>query len=278
MREGRSTADPRGIILKSPREIEMMRTAGRLVRDVLTKMEEMADVGVTTAQMNSAAEEIIREVGATPLFKGVQTREARFPFPAVLCTSINEQVVHGIPSKRALRSGDVVSIDCGVRLKGYCGDSAVTIPVGEVAQEVRYLLAVTRRALELVIERVSPGRMWSEIARELQAFVESHRLSVVRDFVGHGIGRGLHEEPKVPNYWDRRRKKNRDFELVKGMVIAVEPMVNLGSHKVEYGDSDRWVVVTKDRRCAAHYEHTIAVTDSGCDVLTRGDVAPARVT
>ena len=267
--------NPRGIVLKSPREIELMRVAGQLVRRVLAKMEEMADVGMTTAQMNAVAEEIIRQAGATPLFKGVENPEARFPFPAALCTSINEQVVHGIPGGRELCLGDVVSVDCGVRLNGYCGDSALTIAVGEVSDEVRHLMAVTRRALEMVIEDVKPGRMWSEIATELQSFVESNRLSVVRDFVGHGIGRRLHEEPKVPNYWDRRGK-NRDFQLVEGMVLAVEPMVTLGSHAVEYGDSDRWVVVTKDRLFAAHYEHTIAVTSSGCDVLTQGDAAAAR--
>lgn len=267
---GSSRAGTAGIVLKSAREIGLMRAAGGLVRSVLSKMEEMAGVGVTTAELNAVAEEIICQAGATPLFKGVCNQEAKFPFPAALCTSINEQVVHGIPSERPLCDGDVVSIDCGVLLQGYCGDSAVTIPIGEVSPEVSRLLSVTRRSLEMVIERVKPGRMWSEIARDLQKYVEGHGFSVVRDFVGHGIGREMHEEPKVPNYWDRRGR-NRDFELLAGMVIAVEPMVNMGSHKVEFGDRDGWVVVTKDRMCAAHYEHTLAVTSSGCEVLSRGE-------
>jgi len=201
--------------------------------------------------------------------------DARFPFPAALCTSVNEQVVHGIPGDRALRNGDIVSIDCGVRLGGYCGDAAVTIAIGQVAPEVARLMRVTLRSLELAIERSRPGVMWSEIARAVQSFVEGERFSVVRDFVGHGIGRDLHEDPKVPNYWDRKRR-NKDFRLVEGMVLAIEPMVNMGTAAVEYGDGDRWVVVTKDRRAAAHYEHTIAITAAGCDVLTRGNGVMAR--
>lgn len=268
-------AKTRGIVLKSAREIELMREAGALVHRVLGALEDMAHVGVTTAQMNAAAERIIDEAGATPLFKGVVNKEARFPFPASLCASVNEQVVHGIPNDRKLLEGDIVSVDCGVRLRGYCGDAAVTIPIGEVSDRVSHLMAVTRQALDLAIERIRPGVKWSRIATEIQAFVEGEGLSVVRDFVGHGIGRGMHEEPKVPNYWDRKRK-TADFELVEGMVIAVEPMVNLGGAAVEYGDRDRWVVVTKDRKAAAHYEHTVAVTSDGCDVLTDGRVPAMR--
>lgn len=258
-----------GIILKSAREIELMRNAGRVVHGVLAKMHELAKPGVSTAELNAVAEEMISQAGGTALFKGVKNPQAKFPFPAALCTSINEELVHGVPGDRALREGDVVSVDCGVRLAGYCGDSATTIAIGNVAAETAHLVDVTRRALALAIELVRPGRMWSEVARKVQQFVENERLSVVRDFVGHGIGREMHEEPKVPNFWGGAGRQ-RDFELVTRMVLAIEPMVNLGTHHVEYADGDRWAVVTRDRKNAAHFEHTVAVTDSGADVLTNG--------
>lgn len=259
----------RGIILKSPREIELMRCAGRVVHQVLTRMHELVRPGVATRDLNQAAEEMIARAGAKALFKGVVNPQARFPFPAALCTSVNEELVHGIPGDRVLDEGDIISVDCGVRLNGYCADSATTIPVGRVDADVDRLLEVTRGALALAIAGVRPGRRWNEIAREMQAFVEKARFSVVRDFVGHGIGRDMHEEPKVPNYWARSQER-LDFDLVPNLVIAVEPMVNMGSHKVEFGGSDGWVVVTRDRQYAAHFEHTIAVTPHGADVLTDG--------
>lgn len=249
--------------------MELMRVAGRVVFRVLTRMRELARPGVTTAELNAVAEEIIDEVGGIALFKGVENPQARFPFPAALCTSVNEELVHGVPSDRVLVSGDVLSIDCGVQLAGYCGDSATTIPIGDVSEETDRLLDVTRRALAVAVEEMRPGRMWSEIARKMQSLVEEGGFSVVRDFVGHGIGRGMHEEPKVPNYW-RADQRSMDFELLPGMVLAVEPMVNQGTHLVDYGDEDRWVVVTRDRKRAAHFEHTLAVTDDGVDVLTDG--------
>ena len=259
----------RGIILKSGREIELMRAAGRVVYQVLQRMRELAAPGVTTGGMNTIAEEIIDASGGVALFKGVENPQAKFPFPAALCTSVNEELVHGIPSDRGLKDGDIVSIDCGVRLAGYCGDSATTIPIGEISEETNRLLEVTKKSLDLAIEIIKPGRMWSEVASRMQACVEGESFSVVRDFVGHGIGREMHEEPKVPNYWDRQQP-NTDFELQSGMVVAIEPMVNIGSHLVDYGSEDRWVVVTRDRKYAAHFEHTIAVVDSGADVLTDG--------
>ena len=246
-----------------------MRSAGTVVHQVLERMQELARPGVTTGELNEVAEAMIAEAGGTALFKGVENPQARFPFPAALCTSVNEELVHGVPGDRRLADGDVVSVDCGVRLAGYCGDSATTIAIGEVSEEVQHLLDVTQRALAVAIDEIRPGRMWSEVASKIQATVEAEKMSVVRDFVGHGIGREMHEEPKVPNYWDERQS-SFDFELVPGIVIAVEPMVNLGTHKVDYGNDDRWVVVTKDRRYAAHFEHTIAVTESGVDVLTSG--------
>jgi len=259
----------RGIILKSSREIELMRNAGRVVRGVLAKMEELARPGVTTGELNAVAEEMIAEARGTALFAGVENPPAKFPFPAALCTSVNEELVHGIPGDRILKAGDILSVDCGVRLAGYCGDSAVTIPIGEVSAEVGHLLEVTKESLRLAIELMRPGRMWSEVARGIQAYVEDEGLSIVRDFVGHGIGSQMHEEPKVPNYWAKDQER-LDFKLVPNMVIAVEPMVNLGKRRVEFGNADGWVVVTKDRKCCAHFEHTIALTTDGTDVLTDG--------
>ncbi|MFQ5489701.1 MAG: type I methionyl aminopeptidase [Phycisphaerae bacterium] len=258
-----------GIVLKSPREIDLLRTAGGLVHRILTRMEELAVPGATTAELNAVAEEMIAEAGATPLFKGVTNPQAKVPFPAALCTSVNEEVVHGIPSDRVLREGDIVSVDCGVRLNGYCGDSARTLAVGRVSEPVDKLLEVTRQGLVLAIAEVKPGRMWTEVARQVQQYVEGQGLSVVRDFVGHGIGQGMHEEPKVPNYVDRKQKK-ADFRLVEGMTLAIEPMVNLGRPEVVYSGRERWAVRTKDGQCAAHFEHVVAVTRDGADVLSDG--------
>lgn len=259
----------RGIILKSAREIELMRAAGQVVHRVHARMRELVRPGITTAELNAVAEELIAEAGGIALFKGVEHPQAKFPFPGALCTSVNEQLVHGVPGGRALKEGDIIGIDCGVRLKGYCGDAAATLAVGQVSPEVQRLLDVTRQALMLAISEIRPGRRWSEVARGIQRYVEGEGFSVVRDFVGHGIGRDMHEEPKVPNYWDERQRRS-DFELKPRMVLAVEPMVNAGSAAVEYEDADCWSVVTRDRRYSAHFEHTIAVTDTGADVLTDG--------
>lgn len=253
--------------LKSPADIELMRHAGRLVHQVLTRMRELAKPGVTTADLNEEAERMIAQAGAEALFRGVETRQTKFPFPTALCTSVNEQVVHGIPSARVLQAGDVVSVDCGVRLNGYCGDSATSIAIGPVEPEVRRLLEVTQEALEIAIREIRPKRWWSQVASQMQAHVEGAGFSVVRQFVGHGIGREMWEEPKIPNYVDPGESR-MDFMLLSGMVLAVEPMVNMGTADVEYGDSSGWPVVTRDGRYAAHFEHTIAVTDRGADVLT----------
>lgn len=256
------------IVIKSPREIELMRAAGRLVCRVLDEIEQCVRPGATTAELNEIAARRIREAGATALFLGVRNPQARFPFPASICASVNEEVVHGIPDDRPLRPGDIVSVDCGVRLRGYCGDAARTFAVGTPAPKVRELLRVTQEALELAVSLVRPGRRWSTIAREIQGLVESHGFGVVREFVGHGIGREMHEEPKVPNYPEPGR--GADFELRPGMTLAIEPMVTMGRPEVEFRDSARWTVVTRDRSLAAHFEHTIAVTAEGADVLTDG--------
>lgn len=256
-------------ILKSPREIELMRAAGRIVHQVLGALVEAAGPGVTTGELGRVADEIISAHGAEALFRGVRTQGTKFPFPAAICVSVNDEVVHGIPGERVLREGDIVSVDCGVRLRGYCGDSATTIPIGTIRPEIRRLLNVTEESLYLAIREMRPGRMWSEVASKMQAHVQAAGFTVVREFVGHGIGQGMHEEPKVPNYSDRKQLKS-DFRLDPGLVIAVEPMVNQGSAEVKTGDWTGWPQVTKDGKWSAHFEHTVAVTQTGVDVLTDG--------
>lgn len=246
-----------------------MREAGRVVQTVLSMVRERARPGVSTAVLNAEAEEIIAAAGGTALFKGVKNPQARIPFPAALCTSVNEEVVHGIPSDRPLAEGDILSVDCGVRLRGYCGDAATTIAIGAVAPEVQRLLAVTSESLEVAIAEMRPGRRWSEVAAEIQRLAESSGFSVVRDFVGHGIGQEMHEEPKVPNFVDPKARA-REPVMREGLTVAVEPMVNMGGPEVELADRVGWTVVTKDRRWSAHFEHTIAVVSGGCDVLTDG--------
>ncbi len=255
------------IIVKSPREVELLRSAGRVVCQVLDALAELVRPGVTTAALDARAAELIRAADAMPLFKGVPNPRASLPpFPACICASVNEQIVHGIPADVPLNEGDIVSVDCGVRLKGYCGDSARTFAVGRISAEAERLLAVTREALEIAIREIRPGRRWSGVARLMEKHVESGGFGVVREFVGHGIGQEMHEEPKIPNYYD----PGSDFELRPGMTLAVEPMVTAGSHLAKPGDETGWPVVTKDGSWAAHFEHSLAVTEDGCDVLTDG--------
>ncbi len=258
------------IIKKSRREIELMRAAGRLVYQILGALRVAAKVGTTTRELDGIAEEMIRAAGAEALFKGQTTPQAKVPFPSTICTSVNEEVVHGIPGSRQLKEGDIVSIDVGVRLSGYCGDAATTLPIGKVSPGVRRLLEVTEETLTIAVEETRPGRRWSDVARQMQAHVEKSGFSVVRDFVGHGIGRQMHEDPKVPNFVEKRQRQE-DIRLESGLVLAVEPMVNMGSPKVRYSaDGLGWAVVTQDGKWAAHFEHTLAITESGVDVLTDG--------
>jgi methionyl aminopeptidase len=266
MRQATATA---AIVIKSPREIELMRAAGRLVHQVLDELEKLVRPGVTTGELNATAERVIREAGATALFLGVKVPQARFPFPASICTSVNDEIVHGIPGPRVLRGGDIVSVDCGVRLKGYCGDSARTFAVGDVSGEARRLLQVTRDTLDLALREMRPGLRWSTVARKMQDFVEDAGFGVVREFVGHGIGRDMHEEPKVPNYSDRSVRK-ADFDLTPGITLAVEPMVTAGGFAVDFSGPEQWTIATRDGSLAAHFEHTVAVTTDGVDVLTDG--------
>jgi len=235
-----------------------MRTAGRIVAEVLELMKETVKPGITTIELDRLAEKHIRKYGAIPAFKGYRG------FPASLCTSINEEVVHGIPSLRVLKSGDIISIDCGAIYDGYFGDSAITLPVGEISAEDRKLLAVCEESLRLGIAQAYKGNRLQDISYAIQSYVENNGMSVVRDFVGHGIGRKMHEEPQIPNFG----KPGRGPRLEIGMALAIEPMVNLGGYEVVTLE-DNWTVVTKDGRKSAHFEHTVAITENGPEILTR---------
>ncbi|NIA17330.1 MAG: type I methionyl aminopeptidase [Planctomycetes bacterium] len=256
------------IKLRSRREIELLAGAGSVVADVLSKLKEEARPGVSTGDLNRIAEQLSAGAGARALFKGVKSPYARTPFPGAICASINEQVVHGIPSDKVrLRDGDILSIDFGVRLNGYCGDAAVTIGIGNVSPQRQRLMDVTKRLLDIAIEQIVPGRKWSRIARRMQNCAELAGFTVVTDFVGHGIGTQMHEEPKVPNFVSDELL-NDDIVLAEGMILAVEPMVNIGTRHVKML-RDGWTVVAKDHKCSAHFEHTIAVVKNGCEVLTK---------
>jgi methionyl aminopeptidase len=256
------------ITLRSRREIELMREAGAVVADVLLKLKEMAEPGVTTARLDQVALQMSADAKAEVLFKGVRSPLSKTPFPGAICASRNEQVVHGIPSEKTkLRDGDILSIDFGVRLNGYCADAAMTVAVGDISEDKRSLIDLTKHILETAISKSAPSVKWSQIAAEMQRIAESAGFSVVKDFVGHGIGRKMHEEPKVPNFVSRELLTN-DIVLAEGMVLAVEPMVNAGSSAVRTLKNG-WTVVTVDGRCSAHYEHTIAIVENGCEVLTK---------
>lgn len=249
------------ITCKSAREIALMRDAGRVVAETLQALRALCRPGVMTAELDAEASRIIAARGATALFKGYRG------YPASVCVSVNEEVVHGIPGPRRLAEGDIVSVDVGVRLCSYCGDAAATFPVGRVSEVRQRLLRVAEEALEKGIAAVRPKGRLSEIAAAIQDHAEANGFSVVRKFVGHGIGREMHEDPQVPNFrWDPSEQYER--VLRPGVVIAIEPMVNEGTHEVDLL-GDGWTVVTRDRKASAHFEHTVAVTESGHEVLTR---------
>lgn len=256
------------IKLKSNQEIEKIRAAGRVVHKVLTQCGQMCRPGVTTRQIDDEAGQMFATEGARGLFKNYPTYRPGEGFPANLCISVNACVVHGIADDTPINDGDIVGIDCGVELDGWCGDSAYTFTVGTVTTEIRRLCQATQHVLKLAIENIRPGRYWSQVARLMQGYAEQAGYSVVRDFVGHGIGRAMHEEPKVPNFVGRDLLKN-DILLRKGMVLAIEPMLNLGEKEVDTL-ADGWTVMTADGKPSAHYEHTVAVTDNGAEVLTDG--------
>lgn len=245
------------IFLKSPEEIDIMRRAGRIVAEVLLKLKEMVRPGITTSELDAAAKEHIRKAGAIPTFVGYQG------YPKTLCTSVNEEVVHGIPGDKWLREGDVIGIDCGVTWQGFVGDSAVTVPVGKISPENERLIATTRAALDAGIAAFKEGNRIGDISWAVQRVAEKAGFGVVKDFVGHGVGRKMHEEPQVPNIG----KPGTGPRIKTGMVLAIEPMFNLGTGEVEVL-KDAWTVVTKDRKVSAHFEHTIALTAMGSEILT----------
>jgi len=254
------------IVRKTAAELEKMRQSGLLVWNVLSKLGEMAVEGVSTLDLEIAAERMIADAGARPAFKGYFVQAAGERYRWVLCTSINEEIVHGIPSaKRVLKSGDIVSIDTGVELNGYFGDSALTVAIGEVNQEARRLMQVTEESLELAIQQVRAGNRLFDVSGTVERHVVSNGFSIVREFVGHGIGTKLHEEPQIPNYVDR---KNENPRLKEGMVLAIEPMVNAGGPESKVR-GDKWTAVTSDGSYSAHFEHCVAVTGNGPWVLTR---------
>ncbi len=253
------------IVCKSPAEIEKMRAANQLVAQILEELAGMVVPGISTADLDAVAESKVRAAGAEPAFKGYRG------YPATLCASVNEQVVHGIPCATPLLTGDIVSLDMGVKLGGYYGDSAVTVPVGTVGDEVRTLLRVTQEALDRGIAQVKVGGRVSDIGHAIQTHVEASGFSVVREFVGHGIGASLHEEPQIANYGE----PGRGPRLAEGMTLAIEPMVNMGRPAVKVL-ADGWTAVTKDGSLSAHFEHTVAVTKNGPLVLTLRPVVAGR--
>ena len=252
------------IVCRSAAEIDRLARVNELVARVLADLKAMVAPGVTTADLDAVAEQRLSEAGAEPAFKGYHG------YPATICASVNEQVVHGIPSKRPLVEGDIVSIDMGAKLDGFYGDSAVTVPVGAVTEDATRLLSVTEASLYKGLETVKPGARVSDIGAAVQAHVEAHGFSVVREFVGHGIGTKLHEEPQIPNYGPA----GRGPRLSEGMVLAIEPMVNFGKPAVKVL-GDGWTAVTKDGSLSAHFEHTVVVTGKGCRILTNRELRKA---
>ncbi|MCS6884565.1 MAG: type I methionyl aminopeptidase [Acidobacteriota bacterium] len=246
------------IITKSRAEIEKMFKAGQLVAQVLQELKAMVEPGITTLELDNYAEHRIRSAGAIPTFKGYKG------YPFSICTSVNEQVVHAFPSKRKLKEGDIISIDCGATLDGYVGDSAITVPVGKISDEAAKLLKVTEESLYRAIKMMVIGNRLSDISHAVQSYVEPFGYSVVRDFCGHGIGTAMHEEPQVPNYG----LPGRGPRLREGFVLAIEPMVNMGTHKVRI-EEDGWTVTTLDKKLSAHFEHTVAITADGPWILTQ---------
>lgn len=253
------------IIGKSKRELDKMRAAGRLVGQVLAHLRTLVAPGVTTMEVDRAAEKMIRDAGALPTFKGYNG------FPYSICASVNEQIVHGFPSNYKLQEGDIFSIDVGVTLEGFVGDTATTVPVGKVGEDRLKLIRVTEECLERAIEQCRAGKHLGDIGWAVQEHAEANGYSIVRDYVGHGIGRRMHEDPQIPNYG----RPGLGQKIKSGYVFAVEPMVNLGTHHTKVL-ADGWTVVTMDGQPSAHVEHTIAITDEGPEVLTLArEVSPA---
>lgn len=254
--------------LKSPREIGLMREAGKLVARALKICRELAKPGVRTLDIDQAVEKFYAENGAIPLFKGYP---GRVPFPAVTCLSLNEQVVHGIPGPRVLKDGDLLKVDTACKLNGWCADRAITVPIGTISPEKQRLVKVAEETLQIAIDLLPKRKWWSEVASAMQKHVETNGFRVVTSYVGHGIGRVMHENPQVPNYVDRETRKH-DFKLEPGLTLAVEPMVNMGRAEVDTLN-DYWTVVTRDRLASVHVEHTLALTADGVTIVTADEEA-----
>lgn len=250
------------IILKTEEEIELLRLSNQLVGKTLAEVAKLIKPGVTTLQLDKIAEEFIRDNGAIPTFKGFPNHLGQ-PFPGSICASVNDVVVHGIPNDIPLKDGDIVSIDCGTYMNGFCGDSAYTFAVGEISKEVENLLKVTKESLYLGIEQAIAGNRLGDIGYAVQNYCESYNFGIVREFVGHGIGKEMHEDPQVPNYG----KKGYGKQLKQGMCIAIEPMVTLGKRNIVM-EQDGWTIRTTDRLPAAHFEHTIAIGHNSADILS----------
>jgi len=245
------------INIKSDMEVQFMRCAGKVVADTLALIQSEIKPGITTAELDNLAEEFIINQGAKPSFKGY------CGFPASICTSVNDEVVHGIPTNRILLEGDIISIDCGAILNGYHGDAARTFPVGKISNEASMLIEVTKKSFFEGVEKAVIGNRLSDISAAIQCYAEGHGYSVVRDFVGHGIGKSMHEDPEIPNYG----APSKGPKLVHGMVLAIEPMINVGKHYVKV-KSNKWTVVTRDGSLSAHYENTVAIMKNGPEILT----------
>lgn len=246
------------VILKQPDEIDKARASSRIVAEVLSVLRERIKPGVTTRELDKIAEGVTEKRGAKPAFKGYRG------YPYSLCASVNEEVVHGMPSGRVLKEGDIVGLDFGVYYQGFYGDAAVTLPVGRVSEEAARLMRVTEQSLYAAIDQASSGNRLGDISAAVQETAESAGYSVVRDFVGHGIGRNMHEDPQIPNFG----KKGRGIELQTGMILAIEPMVNAGRYRVKILP-DGWTVITEDGSLSAHFEHSVAITDNGPEILSR---------
>ena len=254
------------IVYKSAREIDKMREAGRIVGRVLELMRKTARPGISTMELDSAAKKLATDAGGEMAFFNYHLDGISYPFPGNICASIDEEVVHGIPGARKLSTGEIISVDVGVRLEGYYGDAAITVAVGDISDEKQRLIDVTRGALDAAIAAAMPGKRISDISAAVQNHVEPHGFSIVRDYVGHGIGHKLHEPPQVPNFV-MSSALGSNVPLKVGMTIAVEPMVNAGTHEVKRL-SNEWTVVTRDGRPSAHFEHTLAITEQGAIILT----------
>ena len=245
------------IVIHSEKELNLIRASSKIVAEVLFNLQKFINPGITTNELDGIAEELIRERGGEPAFKGYKG------FPAAICASVNEEIIHGIPGEKILKDGDIISVDIGVKYKGYFGDSAITVPLGKIEPEIEKLIRVTEKSLFEGIEKARTDNRLSDISHAIQSHVEKNGFSIVRDFVGHGIGSSLHEEPQIPNFGE----PGQGPKLKPGMVLAIEPMVNAGTPEVEIKD-DKWTAITRDKKPSAHFEHTVIITDKEPEITT----------